>query len=102
MITYPSNDSKEDKLNLLYVRNTINRDLIASKASARIQVTGNSWNQKGNILLYTHSRFQSLDFDLHLVTITKAVQEANPQTLHVNKQETWYKVFIHGITSKDN
>lgn len=86
---------------IISLRNTINRVLVAVKAAESLQITGSRWNQKGNMLLYTHCGFKNLDFDLHQDTIANAVQQADPQTLNVNKQETWNKISIHGINIEE-
>ncbi|KAL0630255.1 hypothetical protein Q9L58_010898 [Maublancomyces gigas] len=98
MIVQRSGEDKNEGLNLLHLRNTINRDLIEAKAPESLQVTGISWNQKGNMILYTRDGFQNGDFDLHQATISKAVAAADPSSLFVNKQETWYKLTVHGVS----
>lgn len=101
MIAHCSTDRKDDNQNLLHLHNNINQDLITAKAPKSLQVPGISWNQKRNMLRYTRSGFQNIDFDLHQATIPKTVQQADPLTLHVNKQETRYKDSIHGISIED-
>lgn len=87
MITNKSSDSKNETLNLLRLRNTINRYRISAKAPESMQVTEISWNQKGTIRLYTCSGFQNLDLDLHQGTTTDAVQHAGLFNPHVYRQE---------------
>ncbi|KAL0630384.1 hypothetical protein Q9L58_010769, partial [Maublancomyces gigas] len=98
MIVQRSGEEKNENLNLLHLRNTINKDLIEAKAPESLQITGISWNQKGNMMLYTRDGFQNGDFDLHQAIISKAVAAADPSSLYVNKQETWYKLTVHGVS----
>ncbi|KAL0630248.1 hypothetical protein Q9L58_010905, partial [Maublancomyces gigas] len=98
MIVQRTGDEKNETLNLLHLRNSINRDLIEAKAPESLQVTGISWNQKGNLMLYTRDGFQNEDIDLHQAVITTAVAKADPTPLFVNKQETWHKLTIHGVS----
>ncbi|KAL0630283.1 hypothetical protein Q9L58_010870, partial [Maublancomyces gigas] len=101
MIIQRSGEEKDEALNLFHLRNTINRDLIEAKAPESLQVTGISWNQKGNLMLYTREGFLSGDFDLHQAIISKAVSTADPSSLFVNKQETWHKLTVHGVSLTD-
>ncbi|KAL0630311.1 hypothetical protein Q9L58_010842, partial [Maublancomyces gigas] len=98
MIVQRAGEDKNEELNLLHLRNTINKDLIEAKAPESLQITGISWNQKGNMMLYTRDGFQNGDFDLHQAIISKAVAAADPSSLYVNKQETWYKLTVHGVS----
>ncbi|KAL0630223.1 hypothetical protein Q9L58_010930, partial [Maublancomyces gigas] len=98
IIVQRSGEEKKGNLNLLHLRNTINKDLIEAKAPESLQITGISWNQKGNMMLYTRDGFQNGDFDLHQAIISKAVAAADPSSLYVNKQETWYKLTVHGVS----
>lgn len=74
MILQHSSDTKDDKLNRLHLGKTMKRDLIPAKASDSLQETGILSNQEGNMLLYTRSGLQNLDFDLHQASIIEAVQ----------------------------
>ncbi|KAL0630291.1 hypothetical protein Q9L58_010862, partial [Maublancomyces gigas] len=98
MIVQRSGEEKNENLNLLHLRNTINKDLIEAKAPESLQITGISWNQRGNMMLYTRDGFQNEDFDLHQAIISKAVAAADSSSLYVNKQETWYKLTVHGVS----
>ncbi|KAL0630493.1 hypothetical protein Q9L58_010660 [Maublancomyces gigas] len=98
MIVQRTGEEKNKTLNLLHIRNSINRDLIKAKAPESLQVTGISWNQKGNLMLYTRDGFQNEDFNLHQAVITTAVAKADPTSMFVNKQETWHKLTVHGVS----
>ncbi|KAL0630359.1 hypothetical protein Q9L58_010794, partial [Maublancomyces gigas] len=98
MIVQRAGEGKDESLNLLHLRKTINKDLIEAKAPESLQITGISWNQKGNMMLYTRDGFQNGDFDLHQAIISKAVAAADPSSLFVNKQETWHKLTVHGVS----
>lgn len=80
-------ETANTNMNLLYLRNTINRNLITAKEPESLQVTGISWNQKKTILLFSHNGFKNTDFDLHHATITKTTQAVDSSTVYVNKQE---------------
>lgn len=90
--------TENDTLHLLHQHNKINRDIIAANAPKSLQVTGISWNKKGNMLLYTGNGFLPGDFTLYQATIIKAVQEADASKLPINVQDTWLKLTIHGIS----
>lgn len=96
MIVHCSRDTKDDKINLLHLRNTINRDIITAKAPESLQVTGISWTRRG-ICSTTRAAVSRT----RTPTTTKAVQQADYLTLHVNKQDTWYRVSIHGISMEN-
>ncbi|KAL0630411.1 hypothetical protein Q9L58_010742, partial [Maublancomyces gigas] len=81
MIVQRTGEEKDESLNLLHLRNAINRDLIEAKAPESLQVTGISWNQKGNMMLYTREGFLNEEFDLHQAVITTAIAKADPTSL---------------------
>jgi hypothetical protein len=101
MIVQRSGGQKDDDLNLLILRNTINKELLTAKAPESLQISGISWNLKANLLLYTRDGFTSTDFDLHKATIETVVKNSDQNALFLCKQESWYKIAIHGVPIMD-
>lgn len=90
--------TEKTTLNLLQLRETLNKTLKEIKAPSNAIIISITQNIRGNFVLLTRDDCKADTLLPYKETLEKKIKEADPAVQGLKQQETWAKVMVHGIS----
>lgn len=90
--------NEKTTLNLLQLRETLNKTLREIKAPSNAIIISITQNFRGNFVLLTRDDCRADTLLPYKETLEKKIKEADPDVQGLKQQETWAKVMVHGIS----